>query len=134
MVELMSPADTVTTSPCRDVGYSTRGDKPPPSVFHSIATNQSNLSENTFGTSGYHTASSNYSEYSHKSRIVGGGNVKPSMVKPTLIRATLDGAECLADKDCSHTIEKSHEPSLQDDYRDNPNFREVPHKNYNFSS
>ena len=58
---------------------------------------------------------------------------KPSMVKPTLIRATLDGAECLADKDCSHAIEKSHEPSLQDDYRDNPNFREVPHKNYNFS-
>ena len=87
MVELKSPADSVTTSLCQDAGYSTRGDKPPPSVFHSIATNQPNSIKSFDDGSGLsetrsghrvttHAANSNYSDYSHKSRIVGGGNVK----------------------------------------------------------
>ena len=140
-VKVKPPTDAVTTSPCLDVSY---GNKPSPSVLHSIPTKQSyfiksfddgsSLNENTFGTLGYYTTSSNYSDYSQKSRIIGAGcNVKPSMVKPTLTRATFHGAECLADKDCSHTIEKSHESSLQDDYCDNQSFREAPHTNYNFS-
>ena len=111
-VQVKPPTDDITTSPCLDVSYSTDGNKPPPSMFHSIATKQpyfiksfddeSSLNKKTFGT---YTARSNYSDYSQKSRIIGGGNVKPSMVKPTLIRATFHaGAECLADKDFNHIL------------------------------
>ena len=108
-----------------------RGDKQPAtSTFNSIATKQSysvksfddgtSLNENTFETSGYVTASSNYSDLSYRSTIVGGGNALPR-----LTRSMLQGTESVADKGCDvhrHTVKK---PS-QDDYRD-PNFRAIPH-------
>ena len=142
-IRVKLPTDAVTTTAQFrdiDVGYKTRGDKPPPITFNSIAAKQSysiksfddgsSLNENTYGTSGYCTASSNYSDSSYKSRIVGGGNVKP-----TLTRAMFQGTESVADKDCGvhrHTIEKSQQPSLQDGNHGR-SFREAPHTDCNFS-
>lgn len=131
-----APVDvTTTTTQCNfKVIDGTRGDKQPSSTSNSIATKQSysiksfddgrHLNENTFGTSGYYTASSNYSDYSYKSKIVGGGNVKP-----TLTRSTLHGAKSVADKGYDvhrHTVKESQEPLLQEDCH-NPRFRETPY-------
>ena len=114
-----------------------RGDKPQPtSTFNSIATKQSysvrsfddgtSLNENTLGTSGCVTTSSNYSDLSYRSKIVGGGNGLPR-----LTRSMFQGTESVADKGCDvhrHTVKKpSQDPSMQDDYRD-PKLRvTVPH-------
>ena len=128
-VSVVRPTEVTTTNHYQDVGY--EDDKPLPSTFHSTTTKQpcpikqfdgeSNINENTFGTSAYYSASSNYNDCSYKSNIVGGGNVKPA-----LIRATFQGAESVVDKDHNvqrhtiHTIEK-----LQDDNRHNRSFREA---------
>ena len=122
-----------------------RGDKQPPTTSNSIATKQSysvksfddgiHLNENTFRTSGYYTASSNYSDYSYKSKIVGGGNVKPV----PLTRSMLQGTESVADKGYDvhrHTVKKSQEASPQVDREvdcHNRSFQEAPHTSYNFS-
>ena len=79
----------------------------------------SSYNEGAF-TSGYCTASSNYSDFSYRSRIVGGGNVK-------ITRSMLQGTESEADKAHHihrHTTKVSQEVSPQDDYLDN-SFRAV---------
>ena len=120
-------------------GIRWRGDKQPPTTSNSIAMKQSysvksfddgsHLNENTFTTSGYYTASSNYSDYSYKSKIVGGGNVKVP-----LTCSMLQGTESVADKACDvhrHTVKTSQAEAS--DYQ-NPSFREAPHgTSFNFS-
>ena len=114
-----------------------RGDKQPPTTSNSVAVKQSysvksfddgiHLNENTFTTSGYYTASSNYSDYSYKSKIVGGGNVKVP-----LTRSVLQGTDSVVDKGCDvhrHTVKESQETS---DCH-NRTFREAPHPSFNFS-
>ena len=127
-------------------GALTRGDKPPTSKLNAVNGVAAKLSfsvksfddgrsfnENAFGTPGYYTASSNYSDQSYKSRIVGGGSGNSNNVKATLTRSTFQGMECVADKAVSvqrpHTVKTSHKVSIQDDYQDQTRFREIPHGN-----
>ena len=141
------PIDEVTTSQCnfRAPVDETRGDKQPIHTYNSIATKQSysvksfddgtDFNENTFGSSGYYTASSNYSDQSYKSKIVGGGSGGGN-VKVTLTRSTFQGTECEADRRYDvhqQTVKKSQEASMQDDYH-NPSFRETPHTDLTASS
>jgi len=105
----------------------TRGDKQPSNTFNTMTLTKqsysvksfddgSNFNESAFGSSrgssGYYTGGSNYSDYSYRSRIVGGGNVK-------ITRSMLQGTESVADKghdvyaDC-HGIKKSEKASLLD--------------------
>ena len=79
-------------------------------------------------------ASSNYSDQSYKSRIVGGGSGSGNNVKATLTRSTFQGMECEADKAagnrCPHTVKNSHKVSMQDDHQPDPTrFREIRHGN-----
>ena len=101
----------------------TRADKQPPNTLDRIKfTKQSycvksfddgnDFNEGTFSSSGYYTASSNYSENSRKSMIVGGGNVK-------ITRSMLQGTESVPDKAHGvhrHSTKTSQETSQDDCY------------------
>ena len=135
------PVDATTTL---SYGALTRGDKPSTSklkAVNGVAAKLSfsvksfddgrNFNENAFGTPSYYTASSNYSDQSYKSRIVGGGSGSGNNVKATLTRSTFQGMECEADKAagnrCPHTV---HKVSMQDDHQPDPTrFREIRHGN-----
>ena len=133
----------VTQTPTTSYGAFTRGDKPPNSTL-SVAAKLScsvksfddgrNFKETAFGTHGYYTGSSNYSDQSYKSRIVGGGSGRSNNVKATLTRSTFQGMECEVDKavgiERPHTVKSSHKVvSMQDDYQDPTRFREIRHGN-----
>jgi len=130
----------VTQTPTTSYGALTRGDKPPNSTL-GVAAKLScsvksfddgrNFNETAgFGTQGYYTGSSNYSDQSYKSRIVGGGSGRSNNVKATLTRSTFQGMECEADKavgvERPHTVKSSHKVY---DYQDPTRFREIRHGN-----
>ena len=141
------PIDVINTCTFRAAADElTRGDKQPINTFNSVAAKQSysvksfddgtSFNENTFGTSGYYTASSNYSDHSYKSKIVGGGSGGSNVKVAALTRSTLQGIESEADRGYHdvhrQTIKKSQEASMQDDHHD-PRFRETPHTEFNLS-
>ena len=142
------PIDVINTCILRVAADElTRGDKQPINTFNSVAAKQSHcvksfddgtsFNENTFGTSGYYTASSNYSDHSYKSKIVGGGSGSSNVKVAALTRSTLQGTESEADRGYHDvhrpkTIKKSQEASMQDDHHD-PRFRETPHTEFNLS-
>ena len=141
------PIEVTSTIGYGDFRAMIRGDKPPATsalnakLSHSVKSfdDGRNFNENAYGTPGYYTASSNYSDQSYKSRIVGGGSGNSNNVKATLTRSTFQGMECVADKAVSvqrpHTVKTSHKVSIQDDYQDPTRFREIPHSNdYDVSS
>ena len=136
--EVTSQDDQVAVDRAAVDGIRWRGDKQPPTTSNSLAMRQSysvksfddgsHLNENTFTTSGYYTATSNYSDYSYKSKIVGGGNVKVP-----LTRSMLQGTESVADKGYDvhrHTVKASQAEASD---HQNPSFREAPHTSFNFS-
>ena len=121
----------------------TRGDKQPIYTFNSVGAKQSysvksfddgtSFNENTLGTSGYYTASSNYSDHSYKSKIVGGGSGGAGNVNVALTCSTLKGTKSEADRGC-HDVHSPQTVKKSQEAHDRPSFRETPHTDLNLST